>query len=121
MPNASLCLIAYYGASLGEFLFAAFVCWMFFAFLTYAAGQPRGMHEGALVAGLLLGPLGLLAVVCLDLREMCPVCYTRLNGPAQVCPGCRGILTRDEKDKIFCSHQKQLQAQKPAPAQPPLR
>jgi hypothetical protein len=62
------------------------------SFMGYQAGKCKKAGLEGIIYGILFGPLGLIAVLGIDRRDRCPFCYTRLNGPAVICPGCgKGI------------------------------
>lgn len=70
----------------------AFACF----FLGGIIGTYRGLPGIGMILGLVFGPLGLLALLGMDARPMCPHCGTRLNQPSgrgpKCCAGCRQVL-----------------------------
>lgn len=59
----------------------------------YLIGQTKGRAEVGLFFGLLLGPLGWLAVLAgPDLRSKCPECYGPIPADALICMHCRHDL-----------------------------
>lgn len=63
------------------------------------AGQKDAAGAG-LLAGLLLGPIGVLVAFAMDGRRACPQCGGRLNGEPKVCQHCGANVPTvdDERD-----------------------
>lgn len=55
--------------------------------MIYGGGKDR-LLEG-LLAGLLLGPIGLIWLGCVPARKTCAFCRKRIDGKAAVCPHCQ--------------------------------
>lgn len=72
-----------------------------FAFMPLGGriGRARGNHKMGQVLGLFFGPLGVIMVGLSDDRPMCRTCYTRLNGPATICPACHAAMPLDHSAK----------------------
>lgn len=51
-------------------------------------GSTRSAPVAGFVMGFMLGPLGLLLTLLIDLRECCPECHGRLNGKPRRCQHC---------------------------------
>jgi len=65
----------------------------------YVIGRARGAPLLGLLLGLLCGPLGLLLILLIDRRPVCPVCHGRLifaaayqQGGPKCCPHCKARL-----------------------------
>jgi len=72
-----------------------FIC----AGLAAAVGHSRNATGAGFYCGLVFGPLGLIAMLGIDDRPKCPKCFTRLNGPVKICPGCHSRLRWVSKHK----------------------
>jgi hypothetical protein len=70
--------------------------WAVLSLLSAVAGAfvaaPRNAPTCGAMAGLLLGPLGVLVAFRLDLRSRCPKCLSRHDDGATFCPKCGQLM-----------------------------
>lgn len=58
------------------------------AFIGSKIASEKEAENAGFLAGLLLGPFGLLLAAVIDSRPCCPTCGTRLNRRPSLCPSC---------------------------------
>lgn len=77
--------------------------WVLCGILGYLIGQAKGRGEEGAVAGLLLGPLGLLFMLgAKDKRRRCPHCREPIAAEATVCPHCQREVA--QPGNAVCQH-----------------
>ena len=62
--------------------------WIACPFAGMLAGSAREAKMEGFLAGLILGPIGVIAMLGYDSRLQCPQCRTRHYVDAKICPGC---------------------------------
>lgn len=85
-----------FGGVLALWFLAGAVC----AGCAATIGEARNAGGASAAAGFFLGPLGILIALGFDFRPKCPYCFTRLNGPAEICPGCQNALEWRENEPV---------------------
>jgi phage FluMu protein Com len=76
--------------------------WVLCGILGYLIGQAKGRGEEGAVAGLLLGPLGIIfMLVAGDKRPRCPACRQSVDPSAWICPHCQHQIT--EPPNVVCT------------------
>ncbi len=67
---------------------ATLAVWILSIIAGALAGTSREATLEGVLAGLLLGPIGVLAMIGYDGRRQCPQCKSRYSHDAKICPGC---------------------------------
>ena len=62
--------------------------WFFFALIGVLIGKNKGQTVEGFIAGLLLGPIGILWLVSQKPKEKCPECGGVLEGKFKKCKHC---------------------------------
>jgi len=76
--------------------------WVLCGILGYLIGQSKGRGDEGAVAGLLLGPLGLLFILTAkDKRPKCPRCQGPVDPTAWGCPHCQSQIA--EAPNAICT------------------
>lgn len=99
-----------------------FVTWLFCGLAGFFTAEAKSAGFSGLLAGLLLGPLGIIVALGLDQRPRCPRCQGRLDGEGQACQHC-GVALRWPRSgsPILGEVATQKFAQPVAAPQPPPR
>ena len=81
---------------LGLFGFWCFLAWIVNTFVCAGIGAQKGEPVMGFFAGLFFGPLALAWLFFLNDNEeqkhQCPICFTNIQEPAWICPGCHSHL-----------------------------
>ena len=59
-----------------------------------AIGKSRQLLEIGIWLGILLGPIGIVVILCLDGRPKCPRCANRMDPAATLCTNCGALVAR---------------------------
>ncbi len=73
----------------------AILVWMVCVALAFIVGIVRGRAMEGILAGFLLGPVGLLWILATGNKSFCPFCKKRIDSSASVCAYCQRDLPQD--------------------------
>lgn len=65
---------------------------LFWAVICNRIGAKRNNEFGATLAGVFLGPIGVVLALVTDKRESCPKCKMKINNGAEICPHCHSPI-----------------------------
>lgn len=95
--------------NLGVAAMQLLLVWLVCAVVAWMIGRKKGTPGIGFLAGLLLGPIGVLAIILSSGdRAPCPFCREPVRAGATACPHCQRDLPQPEAPSTAPSHQKPL-------------